>query len=130
MEVDGIADSVRELILTYTRAEVDRAILAYVRIIHGDTGIDVDHLMALARRIPGARVRTMCLGVNRKNGKRCSNEACGDTGYCERHLSQHPNFAALAMNPTTTVPKRPKIHHEDENTFKELDTYHLRSIQD
>ena len=93
--VDTTIDSVRELILNHTAAEVDRAVHEYIRILHGQTGLNMNFLTSLVRRIPGASIKTTCLGVNRKTGKRCTNVACGDTGYCERHIS-HINFSALS----------------------------------
>jgi len=129
--VDTTIDSVRELILNHTAAEVDRAVHDYIRILHGQTGLDMGFLTSLVRRIPGTSIKTTCLGVNKKTGKRCTNVACGDTGYCERHISQHPNFSALSGGGEMMcepVVKKQKIHYEDENTFKELDNYHLRGI--
>ncbi len=136
--VDTTIDSVRELILNHTAAEVDRAVHEYIRILHGQTGLNMNFLTSLVRRIPGASIKTTCLGVNRKTGKRCTNVACGDTGYCERHISQHPNFAALSgggdMMVCEPVVKKQKItpteqdFKDEEEAFKEFDNYHLRGI--
>jgi len=137
--VDTTIDSVRELILNHTAAEVDRAVHEYIRILHGQTGLNMNFLTSLARRIPGASVRTTCLGINKKTGKKCTNVACGDTGYCERHISQHPNFSALSggggeMMVCEPVVKKQKIaptqqdFEDEEEAFKELDNYHLRGI--
>lgn len=136
--VDTTIDSVRELILNHTAAEVDRAVHEYIRILHGQTGLNMNFLTSLVRRIPGASVRTTCLGINKKTGKKCTNVACGDTGYCERHISQHPNFSALSggggeMMVCEPV-KKQKIaptqqdFEDEEEAFKELDNYHLRGI--
>jgi hypothetical protein len=137
--VDTTIDSVRELILNHTAAEVDRAVHEYIRILHGQTGLNMNFLTSLVRRIPGASVRTTCLGINKKTGKKCTNVACGDTGYCERHISQHPNFSALSggggeMMICEPVVKKQKIaptqqdFEDEEEAFKELDNYHLRGI--
>jgi|TARA_A200000159_G_scaffold154045_1_gene166549 hypothetical protein len=137
--VDTTIDSVRELILNHTAAEVDRAVHEYIRILHGQTGLNMNFLTSLVRRIPGASVRTTCLGINKKTGKKCTNVACGDTGYCERHISQHPNFSALSggggeMMVCEPVVKKQKIaptqqdFEDEEEAFKELDNYHLRGI--
>ena len=135
--VDTTIDSVRELILNHTAAEVDRAVHEYIRILHGQTGLNMNFLTSLVRRIPGASVRTTCLGINKKTGKKCTNVACGDTGYCERHISQHPNFSALSggggeMMVCEPVVKKQKITQEEfedeEEAFKGLDNYHLRGI--
>jgi len=99
----------------------------------------MNFLTSLVRRIPGASVRTTCLGINKKTGKKCTNVACGDTGYCERHISQHPNFSALSggggeMMVCEPVVKKQKIaptqqdFEDEEEAFKELDNYHLRGI--
>lgn len=135
--VDTTIDSVRELILNHTAAEVDRAVHEYIRILHGQTGLNMDFLTSLVRRIPGTSIKTTCLGINKKTGKRCTNVACGDTGYCERHISQHPNFSALSggggeMMVCEPVVKKQKITQEEfedeEEAFKGLDNYHLRGI--
>ena len=137
--VDTTIDSVRELILNHTAAEVDRAVHEYIRILHGQTGLNMNFLTSLVRRIPGASVRTTCLGINKKTGKKCTNVACGDTGYCERHISQHPNFSALSggggeMMVCEPVVKKQKIaptqqdFEDEEEAFKGLDNYHLRGI--
>lgn len=137
--VDTTIDSVRELILNHTAAEVDRAVHEYIRILHGQTGLNMNFLTSLVRRIPGASVRTTCLGINKKTGKKCTNVACCDTGYCERHISQHPNFSALSggggeMMVCEPVVKKQKIaptqqdFEDEEEAFKELDNYHLRGI--
>lgn len=137
--VDTTIDSVRELILNHTAAEVDRAVHEYIRILHGQTGLNMNFLTSLVRRIPGASVRTTCLGINKKTGKKCTNVACGDTGYCERHISQHPNFSALSggggeMMVCEPVVKKQKIaptqqdFEDEKEAFKELDNYHLRGI--
>ena len=68
--VDTTIDSVRELILNHTAAEVDRAVHEYIRILHGQTGLNMNFLTSLVRRIPGASVRTTCLGINKKTGKK------------------------------------------------------------
>lgn len=134
---DAIVDQVRGFLDEYAHKEVERFFEVYLNLLHTILGVPKQSAVDLLSRMPkdgsNRRIATTCMGVN-KNGKPCTKRTSDGTGYCQRHLCQHPQFSVLqgnaegAMATTSTPPlviSVPDIEDEEDD-LREFDAFRHR----
>jgi len=130
---DAIVTQVRGFLDEYAHKEVERFFEVYLNLLHTILGVPKQSAVDLLSRMPkdSRRIATTCMGVN-KNGKSCTKRTNDGTGYCQRHLCQHPQFSVLQGNAEAATTSTPPLVisvpdiEDEEDDLREFDAFRHR----